>query len=165
MLIAILLWGSVILLWGSGEVLGPVWPGKSHSHQRCDSSDSSSSLLRPSPPSKRLRADRRSPVCRSSSQDDRWQSPGSCHHRASPSHASRRSHSPTSHSKCRRSRDRSALSHHPSLASMTRRLARNASLSRRRRSPLHQVWRSPGAVLCPLARGGCPLIAAAIPFI
>ena len=69
--------------------------------------------------------------------------PGSCRHRASRSHASRRSHSPTSHSQRRRSRDRSALSRHPSLASMTRRLGIDASLSPRCRSPSHQARRSP----------------------
>ena len=69
--------------------------------------------------------------------------PGSCRHRASRSHASRRSHSPTSHSQRRRSRDRSALSRHPSLASMTRRLGIDTSLSPRRCSSSHQVWQSP----------------------
>ena len=99
--------------------------GKSHSRRRCNSSDSSTSSRRPSPPFKRLRADSRSPVCRSCSQDDRWRSPDSRRHRASPSsHASRRSCSPTSHSQRRRSRDRSALSRRPSLAGMTRKLAK-----------------------------------------
>ena len=147
----------------AGDVSETSRGGLSCLRQLRDSSASSFSSCRSSPPSKRLRDDNRSPVRHSCSQDDCWWSPGSRHHHASPSsHASHRSHSPTSHSQHRRSRDRSALSRRPSLAGMTRRLARNASLLPRRCSPSHHLQRSPpGAVVHPLAPGGCPLIAAA----
>ena len=97
----------------------------------------SSSLL-----SKWLRADSRSPVRRSCSQDDRWRSPGPLRHRASPQpYVSHRSCSSASHSQRRRSRDRSSLIS-PPRAGMTRRLARNVSLSPRCRSPSHPALRS-----------------------
>ena len=131
--------------------------GRSHSRRRRDSSDFSSSR-RPSPPFKRLSADSRCPVHRSCSQDDRWRSPGPRRLRASPSsHASHRSHSPTSHSQCCRSRYCSALSRRPSLAGMTRTLARNASLSPSRHSPSHQARRSPrGRRMSPRTRRMSP---------
>ena len=72
-------------------------------------------------------------------QDDRCRSPGPrCHHASPHSYASRHSHFPASHSQRRRSRDRSSLS----VVGMTRRPARNVSLSPRRRSPLHPVQQS-----------------------
>ena len=109
----------------AGDVSEVNRDGRSQSHWRHNSSDSSSSSRWPSLPSKRLRADCRSPIHHSCSQDNHWHSPGPSCLRASPSQASCRSLSPTSHSQRRRSRDCSAPSRHPSL---TMRLVRNTSL-------------------------------------
>ena len=79
---------------------------------RDNSSASSSSPGRQSPPSKQLRADSTSPIHRSCSQDDRWRSPDSSRRQASSrSYASHHSCSPVFQSQRRRSRDRSFLSH------------------------------------------------------
>ena len=143
---------------GSGAPLGDgseaSRDGRFHLRQLRDSSASLSSSHRPSPPSKRLRADSCSPTYRSCSQDNCWRSIGSCCHRASPSHASCHSRSQTSHSQRRSSRDHSALSRHPSPAGMTRRLA-GTYPCHPGAVPPRRCSDHPETIVCPLAPGGC----------
>ena len=133
---------------------------KDRRSRRRDSSPSSSPD-KLSPTSKRWRAMSHNPGCRSCSHNDRWHSPGPRRHRASPqSTASRCSHSSAPH---RQSRTRPSLSRQSSPPDMTRRPARDMSLSPRHCWPSSPLRQSSRSIVRPLAPGGCPIIAAAAP--
>ena len=145
-----------------GDASGAGRDGRSLQRQRRDSSASSSALCRRSPLSKQLRADSTSPLRRSCPQDDRWRSPDSHRRRASPRPSvSRHSRSSASPSQWHHSRDRSPFSRRRSPSGMTRRPARNYSLSPRSRSPSHTARRSSwGRHTSPRSRRSPPIASA-----
>ena len=142
----------------TGDVSEASRDGRSLLCQLRDSSASSSSSHRPSTPSKRLRADRRSPVCRSYSQDDRWQSPVPVAIVLLLNLMRAIIDVPQLHTpNVVGQKDRFSLSRWPSPAGMTRRPARNVSLSPRRRSLSHPAqWSSRGRHTSPRNRRMSP---------